>query len=423
MIGILETIPCSLTRIAAIALIGLAVLLALVAFMIGRKPAAPQSRRWPQRGAGNHRRGSRGTPARGRADQRQRPAPGPAHHAGRRRRHQHRRRGRQSAGAGHRRRQPDQQQRVGTGLRCNCGRAKPWHACPRASRSAPTACAWPSAPRRSPAPPPASPPWSAKCRCRTSPKAARSAAARWHRASLQLRPGERALAVPVDELVGAGNRILPGDFVDVFLNLRNAQPSVNGPGEAGQTRLLLSRLRVLSYGQQDIAPVATEVSTGSDVDTRNDPRAADITGSGSSHANNTEPAQPARSAVLAVPVADANRLLLGAQQGKLFLALRNPADTGQPDLALFPQSRGVIDPARAGCGTAAGASAPGKPCLRRHRQRCAGRPWHGAGAHRPRRTGPGAGATPQRRARPASRSSAATAPRLAAPSDLHRVHP
>jgi pilus assembly protein CpaB len=50
--------------------------------------------------------------------------------------------------------------------------------------------------------------------------------------------------------------------------------------------------------------------------------------------------------VLAVPVADANRLLLGAQQGKLFLALRNPADTGLPDLALFPQARGVIDPLR-----------------------------------------------------------------------------
>lgn len=59
-----------------------------------------------------------------------------------------------------------------------------------------------------------------------------------------------------------------------------------------------------------------------------------------------KPRNPARSAVLAVPVADANRLLLGAQQGKLFLALRNPADTGLPDLALFPQSRGVIDPLR-----------------------------------------------------------------------------
>jgi pilus assembly protein CpaB len=62
----------------------------------------------------------------------------------------------------------------------------------------------------------------------------------------------------VDELVGAGNRILPGDFVDVFLNLRNAQPSISSPAEAAQTRLLLSRLRVLSYGQQDIAPVAIE---------------------------------------------------------------------------------------------------------------------------------------------------------------------
>ena len=229
--------------------------------------------------------------------------------------------------------------------------------------------------------------------------------------------------MPVDELVGAGNRILPGDFVDVFLNLRNAQPSVNGPGEAGQTRLLLSRLRVLSYGQQDIAPVATEVSTGSDVDTRNDPRAADITGSGSSHANNTEPAQPARSAVLAVPVADANRLLLGAQQGKLFLALRNPADTGQPDLALFPQSRGVIDPLR-------GLDAEQQLALQRRKTMpspaSTAMRWP-AVARRRRAPAP----TPARarrhaaarRARPASRSSAATAPRLAAPSDLHRVHP
>ncbi|WP_295367247.1 Flp pilus assembly protein CpaB [uncultured Stenotrophomonas sp.] len=165
--------------------------------------------------------------------------------------------------------------------------------------------------------------------------------------SLQLRPGERALAVPVDELVGAGNRILPGDFVDVFLNLRNAQPNVSSPGEAAQTRLLLSRLRVLSYGQQDIAPVAIEATDSNGTDARNDPRAADITsGSTSSHGSASEATQPARSAVLAVPVADANRLLLGAQPGKLFLALRNPADTGLPDLALFPQSRGVIDPMR-----------------------------------------------------------------------------
>lgn len=165
--------------------------------------------------------------------------------------------------------------------------------------------------------------------------------------SLQLRPGERALAVPVDELVAAGNRILPGDFVDVFLNLRSAATSYNGQQDIAQTRLLLSRLRVLSYGQQDIAAAPT--SSQGEATAGNDSRAADITsGSSSTHsnANGSDATQPARTAVLAVPVADANRLLLGAQQGKLFLALRNPADTGLPDVALFPQARGVLDPVR-----------------------------------------------------------------------------
>ncbi|MGE6334612.1 Flp pilus assembly protein CpaB [Stenotrophomonas sp. NPDC077659] len=165
--------------------------------------------------------------------------------------------------------------------------------------------------------------------------------------SLQLRPGERALAVPVDELVAAGNRILPGDFVDVFLNLRSAPSAYNGQPEVAQTRLLLSRLRVLSYGQQDIAVAAPAAGNESDDTARDDPRAADITGSSSSQTSGSRDAtQPARSAVLAVPVAEANRLLLGAQQGKLFLALRNPADTGLPDVALFPQARSVLDPVR-----------------------------------------------------------------------------
>lgn len=161
--------------------------------------------------------------------------------------------------------------------------------------------------------------------------------------SLQLRPGERALAVPVDELVGAGNRILPGDFVDVFLNLKSAT-NYGSANDIAQTRLLLSRLRVLSYGQQDIAaanPAPAEEGAGSD-----DPRAADIKGSAHSTSSSGNEAAPARSAVLAVPVADANRLLLGAQQGKLFLALRNPGDQGAPDLALFPQARGVLAPAK-----------------------------------------------------------------------------
>lgn len=163
--------------------------------------------------------------------------------------------------------------------------------------------------------------------------------------SLRLNPGERALAVPVDELVAAGNRIQPGDFVDVFLNLR-ASGGLRDDGDA-QTRLLLSRLRVLSYGAHDVQSVATVPADGSEPQPA-DSRAQDITGGSSSAggSRNDGSTAPARSAVLAVPVAEANRLLLGAQQGKLFLALRNPADIGQPDQALFPTPNRVLSPRR-----------------------------------------------------------------------------
>lgn len=160
--------------------------------------------------------------------------------------------------------------------------------------------------------------------------------------ALRLNPGERALAVPVDELVAAGNRILPGDYVDVFLNLRAPQ----GMGTEGQAqaRLLLSRMRVLSYGAADTAPgQAAPTNTAGEAST--DARAQDIQGSASS-TSSTSTSAPVRSAVLAVPVAEANRLLLGAQQGRLFLALRNPADVGQPDQELFAQPGGVLNARR-----------------------------------------------------------------------------
>lgn len=163
--------------------------------------------------------------------------------------------------------------------------------------------------------------------------------------SLRLNPGERALAVPVDELVAAGNRIQPGDFVDVFLNLR-ASGGLRDDGDA-QTRLLLSRLRVLSYGAHDIQSVASMPSDGG-APAPDDSRAQDITGGSTSASSSRSDGTtaPARSAVLAVPVAEANRLLLGAQQGKLFLALRNPADIGLPDQALFPTPSRVLNPRR-----------------------------------------------------------------------------
>jgi pilus assembly protein CpaB len=111
-----------------------------------------------------------------------------------------------------------------------------------------------------------------------------------------------------------------------------------------QARLLLSRMRVLSYGAADTAPgQAAPTDTAGEAST--DARAQDIQGSASS-TSSTSTSAPVRSAVLAVPVAEANRLLLGAQQGRLFLALRNPADVGQPDQELFAQPGGVLDARR-----------------------------------------------------------------------------
>lgn len=155
-----------------------------------------------------------------------------------------------------------------------------------------------------------------------------------------LRVGERAVAVPVDELSGVGHRIAPGDLVDVFVHLRLGERGE----ERRQTRLLLSRLRVLGYGGDDLAPApAREDETAFD----DDPRAAAIAASaGTSATSRRRETTAARSAILAIPVDQVQRLLLASQQGALSLALRHPADTAVADADLFPQPRRVLSARR-----------------------------------------------------------------------------
>lgn len=154
-----------------------------------------------------------------------------------------------------------------------------------------------------------------------------------------IKPGERAVAIPVDELAGVSNRLAPGDFVDVFMSLQ-------APSEAGaqrdnpQARLLLSRLRVLGYGAEDVGTQqAAAQAEGNDAAGQPEPgsRAETIASRGNSSASggNNGNTAPARSAILAVPVQDAGRLLLAAHSGKLFLALRNPGDTALADASIF----------------------------------------------------------------------------------------
>jgi pilus assembly protein CpaB len=121
-------------------------------------------------------------------------------------------------------------------------------------------------------------------------------------------PGERAVAVRVDETTAVGNRVKPGNFVDVFFMLKRDAGMGNAEIETTQARLLLSRIRVLSFGD------ATLAGTSDPADAAN---AAARNGG-------------ARTAVLAVPVADIDALTLAQNAGQLTLALRNPTD---PDTA------------------------------------------------------------------------------------------
>ncbi|WP_291589769.1 Flp pilus assembly protein CpaB [Comamonas sp. UBA7528] len=114
-----------------------------------------------------------------------------------------------------------------------------------------------------------------------------------------LQPGERAVAIKVDESSAVGHKLAPGDWVDVLVVLRKDSQEV----DATQARQLLARKRVLAYGSQ------MEGAAGKD---------------GADDAART--GQPPRTAVLAVQAQEVNALLLAERQGQVLLALRNPLD-------------------------------------------------------------------------------------------------
>jgi pilus assembly protein CpaB len=140
--------------------------------------------------------------------------------------------------------------------------------------------------------------------------------------AVRIAEGERAVAIKADEIMGVGNKVRPGDFVDVFLMLKSDGKDI----DRSQARLLLSRKRVLAYG-------------GASVDGL--PSKMDKNGA----AQQAQRAEPARTVVLAVPVDDINRLTLAENSGRLLLALRNPTDMSEPDPKLFGELPTALGPA------------------------------------------------------------------------------
>lgn len=145
----------------------------------------------------------------------------------------------------------------------------------------------------------------------------------------QIEAGQRAVAITVDEVIGVGNRVMPGDYVDVFLVVRKDGQEI----EDSQARLLLPHLRVLAFG-----PLAVNEGPQKQPDGNAVTRKVDL----------------ARTAVLAVPVEAVSQLAMAHQSGRLLLALRNPGDDAEPtvkpqDAALLAAAnRNPMDVAQAG---------------------------------------------------------------------------
>lgn len=135
-----------------------------------------------------------------------------------------------------------------------------------------------------------------------------------------LHPGERAVAIKVDEVTGVGGYIEPGDKVDVLLFLP-ASPETNKESSA---QLLLTGLRVMAYGdkldeldqqhirQKSHAYLSTlESNVVSDM----------LSDSAKSEKSKNPSGKQSKTAVLAVNHELVSKLLLAESTGRLRLAL------------------------------------------------------------------------------------------------------
>jgi pilus assembly protein CpaB len=121
-----------------------------------------------------------------------------------------------------------------------------------------------------------------------------------------LRPGMRAIAVPVNSGTAAGGFILPGDRVDVMQSHQQEGGSAGGSSlfasRSGQVaQVLLRNVRVLAIDQTTKAPKNTPAVIGA-------------------------------VATLEVPAAYADTLVRAKAQGEIVLALRAYSDAGGPTL-------------------------------------------------------------------------------------------
>ncbi|HYD34016.1 MAG TPA: Flp pilus assembly protein CpaB [Methylophilaceae bacterium] len=124
-----------------------------------------------------------------------------------------------------------------------------------------------------------------------------------------LQPHERAVAIKVNEVIGVGGFVKPGDHVDVLLFLRADRET----SDISSAQVVLNNVRILAYGD-DVAQSVNNVSSTPGADNS-------VLEQGATKLE-TMKAKEGKSAILAIPRQDTARLMLAENSGILKLALR-----------------------------------------------------------------------------------------------------
>jgi len=124
-----------------------------------------------------------------------------------------------------------------------------------------------------------------------------------------LRPDERAVAIKVNEVVGVGGFIQPGDHVDVLLYLRGERET----SDISSAQVVLNNVRVLAYGDETSQPAEPRKDQSSTPSSTLKQSVSQL---------ESIKAKQGKSAVLAVPEQQVSRLMLAENSGILRMALR-----------------------------------------------------------------------------------------------------
>lgn len=132
-----------------------------------------------------------------------------------------------------------------------------------------------------------------------------------------LRPGERAVAIAIDEVSSGGGFLQPGDVVDVMMF---------APGDASgaSAQVVMKALRIVGMGTQAVvARPEPALATPASSSVQGDAATTQVSGT---PGMSRDALRQARTAVLAVAEKDVTRLMLASNIGVLRLAIRPPAD-------------------------------------------------------------------------------------------------